>query len=330
MSALDFSMRYDCTEPEPARTAALSEEGFQLYLAKGKIWARKLTHDDIASKFPAKKFIASWGSPMLVEEGDYLAMPFPAGREVYRIENVAFTNTYVTESRADHVPSQSEMLMHWGAELRQTAQVYYKTAKVHAQVAQFDGEIETVVDGVVEKRSSYVAGDYIMCGSRGGRYAMAAQDFFERYEKPEPASDPALGEEGFQLFRPTGRLWARALVAEDVSIHFPAGKLIGKWGGEVTVSASDYIVMPYPSGGEIYRIQECLFKQSYAPEDTRAVRRDKARARWGDLKTVLGKPPPAAAALRNRSSIRRRSSIEKGALAAALSEATLAADANEN
>ena len=40
------------------------------------------------------QFAASWGEAMRVEPGEYLALPFPAGGEIYRIEAAAFANTY--------------------------------------------------------------------------------------------------------------------------------------------------------------------------------------------------------------------------------------------
>ena len=176
-----------------------------------------------------------------------------------------------------------------------------------------NGTIETVVDGVVEARRDYCKGDYIVLGSRGGRYPMTASEFASRYhtdretqenrenrekqavveapslpsrpparrptkkrtsfrfvfgdasmsKAPRPARDPALAEEGFELFTPTGKVWIHELSAEDIRKHFPAGRFTGRWGGEVKVDAGDILASPFPSGGEVYLIKSQLFFRTY-------------------------------------------------------------------
>ena len=271
MGALDFSMRYERGRPEPATTEELDKEGFQLYRPTGKIWGHLLTDAEVRQHFPAGQFVASWGSPMAVEAGDFLAMPFPVGGELYRIKSSAFANTYTLHTEDGFVPSQAEVLSHWEGALRNDGQIYCKTSKMHAKLASADGTIETIVDGIVEACNAYEKGDYIMHGNRGGRYPMGALDFATRYQnaKPEPALDPALGAEGFMLFRPTGKIWARLLTTDDIKRHFPASQFIGKWGGPVAVEPSDYLAMPYPAGGEVYRIRKNLFSNTYAPDNSK-------------------------------------------------------------
>ena len=53
-----------------------------------------MTEADIAESFPASKFVAPWGSEMLVNANDYLATPHPDASEIYRIEAAAFASTY--------------------------------------------------------------------------------------------------------------------------------------------------------------------------------------------------------------------------------------------
>ena len=50
--------------------------------------------------------------------------------------------------------------------------------------------VETHVDGVCESRAHCSAGDYIVAGSRGGRYPMAAAAFEARYEPAERGRTP--------------------------------------------------------------------------------------------------------------------------------------------
>ena len=68
MRALDFSIRYDCKKPRPATDLKLAEEGFLQYnpgsRAMNRIWAMRLTTEQIETSFPASQFIASWGAPV--------------------------------------------------------------------------------------------------------------------------------------------------------------------------------------------------------------------------------------------------------------------------
>jgi Ca2+-binding EF-hand superfamily protein len=168
------------------------------------------------------------------------------------------------KKRQEAVLSQGEVMAHWADTLRHDGRVYCKTTNIHAKVALESGVLETVVGGIVEARKTYEVNDYIVCGSRGGRYPMRAADFISRYERgrPQPATDPALGEEGFRLFTPTGKIWARQISDTEVEAHFPAGKFLGK--GSVDVFADDFLAMPFPTGGEIYVIKQSLFVNTYA------------------------------------------------------------------
>jgi hypothetical protein len=271
MKVMDFSSRYETEKPEPAATSELMSEGFNLYMAKGKVWAREMTSSDIEMEFPAGQFIASWGSPMIVQSGDFLAMPFPAGGEVYRIEKTAFANTYSKLALEGFVPSQNQVLARWQGELRVKGNVFYKTAKMHAKVAQEDGVLETIIDGVVETTKPYNKDDYIMCGTEGERYTMTEIEFEMRYltMSAEPASDPKLAEEGFMLYPSTGKVWAHSILAEEIVTEFPAGKFMASWGSEMEVCEGDFLAMPYPAGAEVYRIEKTAFSNTYAPVEHR-------------------------------------------------------------
>ena len=177
----------------------------------------------------------------------------------------------------DGIPSQEQAFSRWGARVEQEGLIYYKTAKVHARVAMNEGVCETIVNGVVEKKTPYRQGDFIMVGSRGsrGRYPMKAMDFAARYAfgLPEPAELPDLAEEGFQLYSPSGRVFALQISTDEVASHFPKGAFVGSWGGRVTVEANDWLVVPYPAANEVYVIRQKLFPTTYAEDNDLMLKR---------------------------------------------------------
>merc|ERR1712232_403206 len=97
-----------CYHPEGATVMAdhvdakqLQSDGFRAFRCKGKIVAIEATPALLESAIPGGQFLASWGTPMLVEAGDFLACPVrPEATgapeslgEVYRIEKSAFAQT---------------------------------------------------------------------------------------------------------------------------------------------------------------------------------------------------------------------------------------------
>ena len=251
-----------------------STDGFKSYRATGKLWAHELSNEEAAAHFPAGKLI-SGGAPVTVKGGDVLVMPFPGGGAVYRVDRETFGQKYANAVSGDerrgsiiggYIPSQAETLAHWEHKIKSSGAVYRKTVSIHAKLADEDGILKTIVDGVVETQKPYRKGDYIMIGSRGGRYSMRAVDFSARYNhsNSQPASDPLLSREGFSLYPPTGMVWARKVASEEAQRFFPIAKFSGKWGGVISVQASDYLAMPHPACGEVYAIKHDLFHNSYA------------------------------------------------------------------
>ena len=191
------------------------------------------------------------------------------GGRVRLVRRNRFEESYKLHTMDNYVPLQAEALAHWDRTLRNFGRVFGKTVEVHAKLMTEDGTIETVVDGVVEARANYRPNDYVICGSRGGKYAMRAMDFSARYRlNSEGEADPALARDGFLLYAPKGKVWALMLTAEDVERRFPAGQFIGKWGGAIELRAGDILAMPWPAGGEVYLIRKDLFLRSYAPYRT--------------------------------------------------------------
>ena len=121
--------------------------------------------------FPVGQFFSRSGSTMTVNEGDYLAIPFPSGREVYPIKQAVLATAYAHDA---YVPTQLATLSEWETVLKLES-VYCKTAKMHAKLAAEDGMLETVVGGVVETSKAYEKGDFILSGTEGERYVNAAR-----------------------------------------------------------------------------------------------------------------------------------------------------------
>ena len=260
-------------EVDPGQTESPAN-GFQVCRATGKLWAHELSQEEATAHFPAGKIISA-GTLVTIKAGDVLVMPFPGGGAVYRLDKQTFDRKYANAVSGDerrgsiaggYIPSQVETLAHWNNKIKNSGSVYRKTAKMHAKVAQEDGFLETIVDGIVETRKSYAKGDYIIIGSRGGRYSMRPVEFSARYDRSnsQPASDLMLAREGFSLYLPTGMIWARKVSEEEMQSFFPIGKFAGKWGGtSLLVEPADYLVMPHPSCEEIYVIKNDLFNKSY-------------------------------------------------------------------
>ena len=123
----------------------------------------------------------SRGEPIGVEVGDFLVMPFPDCDEVYRVKGNAFHDIYgldrSNKTRGENdrrrVPSQSDVVRMWSEKLKQENHIYHKTKVAHAKVAEEPGVLLTVVNGSAEARRTYNQGDFIICGSRGGKYPVS-------------------------------------------------------------------------------------------------------------------------------------------------------------
>lgn len=172
-------------------------------------------------------------------------------------------------SQLSGLPTQAKVLTEWKDRL-QNGRIYSKKAKLHAKVACEDGILETVVNGICESRKSYVKGSFIIYGSRGSFYSMEATDFAGRYDiiNPEPATDPELAD--FQLYSPTGKIWAQCLTETDIQKFFPLGQFVGKWGGAVKIQPGDALALPFPKGDEIYVVASRLFDRTYRADGGRA------------------------------------------------------------
>ncbi len=94
LSADKFHERYDAANAQAPEDQALARQGYKTYRPTGQAWAQQFDEKGIAANFPAGKFMAPWGSEMIIEPGDWLATTVPLANEVYRIEQNAFRKTY--------------------------------------------------------------------------------------------------------------------------------------------------------------------------------------------------------------------------------------------
>ena len=122
--------------------------------------------------------------------------------------------------------THSEVLASWEGRVKLEGNLYCNTIKVHAKRALAGGVLETVVDGDVQATQSYLQGDFIVCGAATAhhlfKYHLSSDEFAARFivGHSEPATDPELAEEGFELYSPTGKVWALQLSASDVALSF--------------------------------------------------------------------------------------------------------------
>lgn len=89
-----FFRLYDEIEGDVPKN--LSERGYKLYQAKGKVLRIEFQSSDFNVTNPFY-FVATWGEPMIVRDGDSIVAP-PTADEVYRIQADAFASTYTLEA----------------------------------------------------------------------------------------------------------------------------------------------------------------------------------------------------------------------------------------
>ena len=163
------------------------------------------------------------------------------------------------------VPTQAAVLAAWEQRLK-ACPVYYKSTKVLAKERTEAGELETVIKGVKETSRPYQAGDYIIQNPTGERYALDRATFTRRYltDAPEPATTPEMAAEGFQLFAACGHVWAHQVTQAECDASFPSSTFMAAWGEPMRMEPGDFLCMPSPAGGEVYRIEKDAFAETYA------------------------------------------------------------------
>mmetsp|Transcript_137328 Transcript_137328/g.342427 ORF Transcript_137328/g.342427 Transcript_137328/m.342427 type:complete len:183 (-) Transcript_137328:29-577(-) len=173
-------------------------------------------------------------------------------------------STAIEQAPPDLV-SQQDCVAMWVPRLKEENAVYKKTAKMHAKRLSEACTVVTMIDGKVETQKEAQAGEWLMHGTEGERYAIPPACFESRYahDRPEPAADQALADEGFQLYQATGRCLAHQVTDEEVARDFPAGKFMAAWGEPMSLEPGDYIASPLPAANEIARIAASAFAHTY-------------------------------------------------------------------
>ena len=111
-------------------------------------------------------------------------------------------------------------------------------------------------------------GDVVLREASGKLKVMNPDEFEELFELDPGRSSST----DFRPYRATGKLWVHELSETEVAAFFPAG-IFHQRGALVTVKAGDVLVMPFPGGGAVYRLDKQTFEQGYA----NAVSGDDAR-----------------------------------------------------
>ena len=176
-------------------------------------------------------------------------------------------------TRTRRVPGQAEILEAWRPRLMAST-VYQKITFMYAKEAFTEGSIETLIDGKLETTNDYRKGDFILHGTEGERYVMAAEKFSARYDtKVSDAADgEGLAREGFRRYKAIGQVYAIQVGAAAVQESFPAGCFMARWGAEMAVEAGDWVVMPAPAADEVYRIEAKAFLKTYNAVESEATK----------------------------------------------------------
>ena len=171
----------------------------------------------------------------------------------------------MADTSSSSVPTQAAVIEAWEQRLK-ACPVYAKSTKVLAKEMAEAGELETVIKGVKETSRPYQAGDYIIQNPTGERYALDRATFTKRYltDAPEPATTPEMAAEGFQLFVACGHVWAHQVTQAECDASFPSSSFMAAWGEPMRVEPGDFLCMPSPAGGEVYRIEKDAFAETYA------------------------------------------------------------------
>lgn len=156
--------------------------------------------------------------------------------------------------------SQPEMLALFRPVLDAEGIVFRKKQNVFAKKMQDEAVVVSETSDGFETMNHADIGDYLVKNqtTAGEMYVLKADKFEQRYQWLRAA------EEGFEEYRPTGRVTAVELTPErqeamklPSTFHFEA-----PWGEDMVAKEGDYIAMP-PDGREVYRIARKEFFETY-------------------------------------------------------------------
>ena len=117
---------------------------------------------------------------------------------------------------------------------------------------------------------AFKKGDVIIRAASGNHKVLNQQDFSEQFEL-EPEQRTSIVTDGFQSYRASGKLWVHEISEEEAATHFPANKFISA-GTLVTVQPGDVLLMPFPGGGELHRLDKTTFDNKYTSAFSKSSR----------------------------------------------------------
>jgi len=140
---------------------------------------------------------------------------------------------------------------------------YRKFQKVHARPAVAGEVIVSVTSGGKETTNTASAGDMVVRNLTKAReeYLIDQQSFPKLYKKSGSVDD------SWKLYDPIGEIRAIEITL-DLRDLLPVGKkffIMAPWGTEQVAMEGDFLVVPLPELGEIYRIGRSEFEQTYEP-----------------------------------------------------------------
>ena len=162
--------------------------------------------------------------------------------------------------------------------------VYRKSQFVFARrISNPEGEfIETVTKAGLETVNNAPQGAWVVKNHTKEleHYAVPNDRFVVKYrsEQPQPCSNATsaihgpetlalLDSKGFQIYFPTGNVYALRVTQKDIASLIPAGVFIASWGEEMCIQAGDWLVTNYPTPEDVYRIEKDAFAATYTFHD---------------------------------------------------------------
>lgn len=184
---------------------------------------------------------------------------------------------------AGMLPTQEEALSTFGPVLVARGATYKKIGRAFVKKAAEGEVLETIFDGKVETTNTAGPDEYIVRADTAAkeRYILPSAKFQRLYDQTPIEFDDhpdaaELKAEGFQAYKPCGRIVALEVDADVLAEYFPMGKFLAAWGSEMLVELGDFLAGPAPVDGaggtvpavvgEIYRIEKSAFAQTYSSE----------------------------------------------------------------
>lgn len=127
---------------------------------------------------------------------------------------------------------------------------FKKVSTVKAKIIPIGQEVVTTIDGVIETRNIATENSILVEGPSGEQYIVSVDKFNERYSGNELNNE-------FKTFEAKGECYAFKYEGENTVFMAP-------WGETMILNKGDYLASPNQEVTEVYRIEEKVFKLTYA------------------------------------------------------------------